>query len=241
MRLLLIGFLSVFFLLTNTGDGMASTNWEYKQWVMTEPTFLPVTTTNPTNRYVIHAIDLDEVRKKNLIQSFHENTLPIIQRFKVFTDNEDYCLPTVFVTPVEVEYLDAKARPRGWYDSAYNILVITVGAVDKGKDTFIGVYAHELGHWFWSNVLTAKDKEKYQSIIGEFNDNEIANAKFFYGDKQEYIVFERFAEDFRIYACEIKSIGEIKPVFEQSQGNPKELKSFFSRFLVQNSDRELIF
>jgi len=151
-----------------------------------------------------------------------------LEPFPAFVSGK-FIRPRVFFTPFFIDSAEHSGKIGGWYDGRCNFIVLTWRAVSYGENGIKGVFAHEMGHWVWKNILTAEEKLEYQNIVGKPNQDDIELCQE-YRFNPEDLVEDWFADDFGRYACCVEYSGNLEPILGMSGGDKDELLRFFQRF-----------
>lgn len=201
------------------------------------PTIFPLCFTGP-GKWIVEPVQLDSESKMNALNAFQSAIQPISQRLKPFPMfiNNNWIAPSVVISPMFIIEHGRPGKTTAWYDSEYNSIVLTWAVLQVGKAAIQHAFAHEFGHWVWYHIMTDEEKQEYRNLVGEPNkrrDQELIDT---YGIDAELLIQEWFAEDFRLYACNVQECSEIRSKLGTSRGDPDKLKRYFARFVAEKTN-----
>lgn len=240
-------FLIVFILMTGvtactqaTETSLPATNDPEPASIFTidqlQPKILPYVFTD-RGTWIVKPVQTKEKDRVKALKSL-EKTLHIISaRLKPFPTHRDEqsIIPKIKITPITISKQGRSVKTLGWFDSEYNAIVLTWDIVRVGEEALQYAFSHELGHWVWYYVLTDREKEKYRGLVNGNKAMEYHNDLKDPGYSSDLLVEEWFADDFRVYACEVPDYPHLlhTPI-GKSPGEPARLKEFFHRFKADN-------
>lgn len=184
-------------------------------------------------KWIVEPVRLDVAQKAATVELCREALADIGKRLAplpLLNGSGNWALPQVILSPAMVSEEGRPGKTSAWYMPDYGkSIVLTWRPVSLGRAGVEYALAHELGHWVWFNALTEAERLRYREIAGGFDrrDRELMET---YDLDEERLLWEWFAEDFRVYGAGVPTCDEIKSRLGRSRGDPEALRDLFSRF-----------
>jgi len=197
-----------------------------------EPKILPYVFTNQ-GTWVVKPVQIKNKDKAKALQNMQHTLNTISPRLKPFPAyrNGKPIIPKIKITPITIIKQGRSVNTLAWFDLEYNAIVLTWDIANVGEETIQYAFSHELGHWFWYYILTDQDKMEYRALVDGKKRMEYHNDLKDPGINKELLIDEWFAEDFRVYACEVPDYPHLlRTPIQKSPGKPDKLIKFFKRF-----------
>ncbi|KJS10597.1 MAG: hypothetical protein VR67_16955 [Peptococcaceae bacterium BRH_c8a] len=196
-----------------------------------QPKVLPYVFTNQ-GTWVVKPVQIKNKDKAKALENMQHTLDTISPRLKPFPAyrNGKPIIPKIKITPITIVKQGRSVNTLAWFDIEYNAIVLTWDIASVGEETIQYGFSHELGHWVWYYILTDQDKTEYRALVNGKKTMEYHNDLKDPGMNKDLLIEEWFAEDFRIYACEVPDYPHLlRTPIQKSPGKPDDLKKFFKR------------